>query len=229
MTRGQSLPTPRACVFDLDGTLVDSLQDIAESVNHCLELLGLPVRPIAEYRYLVGEGIPTLCQRAIGESRPDLVPRLIELARTHYRTRLLVHTQPYPGVPELVRRLRASGIVLAVLSNKPHELTVRIVETFWPDGQFQAVYGYQEEELRKPSPAYVLRICKEVGVAPGETWLVGDTPTDIETARRSGAVGVGVTWGFRTRAELEAAGAQHIVDRPDELAYAVEDFRRRSD
>jgi len=218
VTASQPLPRPRACIFDLDGTLVDSLRDIAESVNHCLELLGLPTRPVSDYRYLVGEGIPTLCERAIAQSHPDLVGRLVELARTYYRTRLLVHTRPYPGVPEAVERLRRRGVALAVLSNKPHEATVRIVRAFWPNGEFAAVYGYREEELRKPSPAYVLRICAELAVSPADTWVVGDTPTDIETSRRAQAIGIGVTWGFRTRAELQAAGARYIVDDPAELA-----------
>ena len=213
----EPLPTPRACVFDLDGTLVDSLHDIAESLNLCLELLGLPVHRVADYRYMVGEGIPRLCQRAVGQSHPHLVARLAELARPVYRTRVLRHTRPYPGVPQLIGRLRHSGVKLAVLSNKPHDLTLRVVQAFWPDGEFDLAYGYVEEDLRKPSPAYLHRICRELHVPPAETWLIGDTPTDIETARAAGVYAVGVTWGFRTRTDLEAAGAQRIVDHPDEL------------
>ena len=213
----EPLPLPRACVFDLDGTLVDSLQDVAEAVNHCLELLSLPTHRVAEYRYLVGEGIPMLCQRAIGKTHAHLVLRLAELARTFYRTRLLVHTRPYPGVPELILRLRRRGVKLAVLSNKPHDATVRIVEALWPPGTFDCIWGYVEEQYRKPSPHYLQRICAALRVLPAETWLVGDTPTDIETARAGGAVGVGITWGFRTSADLEAAGARYIVDRPDQL------------
>jgi phosphoglycolate phosphatase len=213
----EPLPTPRACIFDLDGTLVDSLRDIAESVNHCLDLLGLPAYPIESYRYMVGEGVPVLCQRALGRSHPHLVNRLAELVRPFYRTRLLRHTRPYPGVSELIARLRTRAVRLGVLSNKPHDLAVRVVRTFWPDDSFSVIYGYLEEEYRKPSPVYVLRICAELGVAPADTWVVGDTPTDIATARAAGAVPIGVTWGFRTHADLVAAGAVHIVARPDEL------------
>lgn len=213
----EPLPTPRACILDLDGTLVDSLRDIAESLNHCLALLGLPAHDVDRYRYMVGEGVPMLCRRAIGQSHPHLVARLAELARAHYRTRALRHTRPYPGVPELVERLRRRAVRLAVLSNKPHDLTVRVVAAFWPDGTFERVYGYVEEIHRKPSPVYVTRICQELGVPPMDTWVVGDTPTDIQTARAAGAVPVGVAWGFRTRADLEGAGATRIVDRPDEL------------
>ncbi len=209
---------PEACIFDLDGTLVDSLADIAGALNDCLALLGLPTRPVADYRYLVGEGVPMLCQRAIGNTYPILVERLTELARAQYGARPLQHTRPYPGVPELVARLRAHGVRLAVLSNKPHTLSLRVVRAFWPDGAFERVQGYIEEELRKPDPHYALSLCQTLGVTPERTWLVGDTPTDITTAQRAGAVAIGVTWGFRTRADLQAAGANLIVDCPEQIA-----------
>jgi phosphoglycolate phosphatase len=212
------LALPRACVFDLDGTLVDSLRDIAEALNECLELLGQPVYPLDRYRYMVGEGVPVLCQRAIGQTQPQLVPRLAELARAFYRVRATRHTRPYPGVPELVHRLRSRGVRLGVLSNKPHELTQRIVRTFWPDDTFESVYGYIREQDRKPSPRYLLRICEALGAAPADTWLVGDTPTDVQTAAAAGCVSISVTWGFRTRDDLSAAGATRIYDRPEELA-----------
>jgi phosphoglycolate phosphatase len=213
----EPLPLPRACVFDLDGTLVDSLRDVAESLNVCLELLGLPTRPIDDYRYLVGEGIPRLCRRAIGDTYPHLVPRLAELARAVYRTRVLRYTRPYPGVPQLVHRARTRGIKLGVLSNKPHELTLRVVNAFWPKGRFATAYGYIRDEYRKPSPYYLRRICAALAVRPADTWVIGDTPTDMATARAAGAVGIGVAWGFRPRADLEAAGARLVVDRPEEL------------
>lgn len=213
----EPLPRPLACVFDLDGTLVDSLRDIADALNRCLDILGLPMYPVERYRYMVGEGVPMLCQRAVGATHPHLVRRLAELARPEYRCHLLDYTCPYPGVAELVERLRSDGIRLGVLSNKPHELTVRVIDAFWSEGGFDAIYGYVEEDYRKPSPHYLHRICADLSVTPADTWLIGDTPTDVATARAAGAVPVGVTWGFRTRADLEAAGAERIVDRPDEL------------
>ncbi|NLG43675.1 MAG: HAD family hydrolase [Phycisphaerae bacterium] len=208
---------PSACIFDLDGTLVDSLQDIAESLNECLALLGLPPRPVEDYRYLVGEGIPTLAQRLLGDTNPLLAARLTELARARYRTRPLLHTRPYREVDALVQQLRAAGLRLAVLSNKPHELTVRVVRAFWPDS-FDAIQGYVEEDLRKPNPLYALRLCERMQVQPQQVWFIGDTPTDVETAHRAGAVSIGVTWGFRTRADLEAAGADRVSDEPLEIA-----------
>ncbi len=212
------LELPRALIFDLDGTLVNSLRDIAEALNECLELLGLEPHPLDDYRYMVGEGVPTLCQRAIGAHHGHLVGRLTELARARYRARPLRYTRPYPRVEAMVARLRDRGLRLGVLSNKPHEMTTRIVRTFWPDHQFAAIQGYVEEGFRKPSPHYALRLCDTLGIPPAQTWIVGDTPTDVETARRAGMPSLGVTWGFRTRADLEAAGADRIIDSPDELA-----------
>lgn len=216
-----TVKSPTLCIFDLDGTLVDSLQDIAEALNECLELLGLAPRPIADYRHMVGEGIPKLCQRAVGAAHPHLVNRLAELARARYRVRQLRHTRPFAGVPELLDRLGLHGVRLAVLSNKPHEMTRTIVHAFWPENTFACVQGYVEEEFRKPDPHYLRRISEEVGASAAETCLIGDTPTDIETARRGGVRGVGVTWGFRLREDLAEAGADCVIDEPAELLTAL--------
>lgn len=208
---------PALCIFDLDGTLLDSLRDIAEALNECLEVLGLPVHPIDRYRRMVGEGVPKLCERAIGATHPHLVDRLAELARPRYRARPLRHTRPYPGVIEMVAGLHRAGVKLAVLSNKPHHMTVSMVRTFWPDRTFCCVQGYVAEQRRKPDPYHVLQICGELDLAPSAACVIGDTPTDVETARRSGAMGIGVAWGFRSRADLSAAGCEHIVETPAEL------------
>lgn len=212
-----ALPTPKLCVFDLDGTLVDSLADIASAVNACLELLGLPRRPLPDFRYLVGEGVPRLCEQALGASHPHLVGRLSELTRAFYRTRIVEQTRPYAGIPELVSRLRRAGVALAVLSNKPHELTVRVVDAFWPRGTFAHVQGYVREEHRKPHPFHVYEICAMLGVTPGDAWVVGDTSADMQAARAAGAVAIGVSWGYRPVAELQEAGAVRIVHTPEEL------------
>lgn len=213
---------PTLCIFDLDGTLVDSLQDIAESLNECLGLLGLPTYPTSSYRYMVGEGVPTLCSRALNGAHPELLDRLIELARARYRTRTLGHTRPYADVPELVSALAQRGVKLAVLSNKPHEMTVRIVEHYWGRDRFEAIQGYEVESARKPDPTLFLRICDRLGIAPSRAWMIGDTPTDVETARRAGAGFIGVSWGFRTRQDLEAAGATKIFEKPLEILSAIQ-------
>lgn len=215
------LPKPAACVFDLDGTLVDSLRDVAGALNEALALLGLPTHPVEAYRYMVGEGVPVLCQRAVGASNPGLVPQLIELVRPLYRARVLDHTRPYPGVDEMIQKLGVLGVHLGVLSNKPHDLTVRIVGAFWGAGQFELVNGYAEEGLRKPAPNCLLRMCAEWSLSPAEVWVVGDTPTDVATAHAAGAVPIGVTWGFRSRGDLVDAGVERLVDTPGELAELV--------
>lgn len=201
----------------MDGTLVDSLRDIADATNECLELLGVPVISIPSYRYLVGDGIVRLAQRAIGETHPELVSRLIELTRARYRLAPLKHTRPYAGVPDLVSQVQSAGKKLGVLSNKPHELTQRITRTFWPN-DFHAIQGYVEDRLRKPNPHFILQMCAALGVAPQETCLIGDTPTDVETARQAGCQCIGITWGFRTRADLLEAGATVIADTPEAVA-----------
>lgn len=211
------LPAPSAAIFDLDGTLVDSLRDIAESMNASMALLGLDPLPLDNYRWLVGEGLPNLAQNAIGGQKPHLVERLVELGRAYYRTRLLTHTRPYAGVDELVRRLRARRIKLAVLSNKPHDMTVRIVRALWPDGVFDVIRGQTREAPRKPDPMSTLQVCRQLGVPPADCWFIGDTHVDVETARAARALPIGISWGFRPRSELEAAGAALVVDRPDEL------------
>ena len=216
--------SPGLCIFDLDGTLVDSLRDIAEALNECLELLGLDSYPIDRYRYMVGEGVPKLCERAIGHTHPRLVNRLAELARPRYRVRPLRYTRPFDGITDLLDALLHAGVKLAVLSNKPHEMTVKMVKSFWSENMFDCVQGYVVEQYRKPEPHHIYQICRSLRVAPRRTCMIGDTPTDIETARRSGAIGIGVTWGFRNRVDLADAGADYIVEHPDELRTLLEGF-----
>ncbi|MBW7903982.1 MAG: HAD family hydrolase [Phycisphaerae bacterium] len=209
---------PRLLILDLDGTLVDSLRDIAEATNECLDLLALPTRPLSDFRFLVGEGFPALGRRAVDESHQHLVPRLVDLARARYRTRFLRHTVPFPGVREMVASLRTAGIRLGVVSNKPHDLTTRIVNAFWPGAVFDAVQGYLREEWRKPNPHHALEMCRTLDVPPPDSWFIGDTATDILTGLRAGMRAVGVSWGFRPRSELEQAGAHTVVDTPAALA-----------
>ena len=208
---------PALCIFDLDGTLVDSLRDIAEAFNECLATLGLPGRPVDAYRYMIGEGVPMLCERAIGTTHPRLVEPLAELARQRYRERPLRHTRPYAGIDAMLRGLRAAGLRLAVLSNKPHVTTQTVVAHFWPDGVFEHVQGCVDERLRKPHPHYIEQIRRRLDVATEACWMIGDTPTDVAAARNAGVCSVSVTWGFRTRRELEETRPDLIVDSPAEL------------
>ncbi len=220
------MPALDLCVFDLDGTLVDTLRDIGESLNDCLEILGLRTHPIDDYRYMVGEGMPNLCRKAIDPNYPWLLERLTDLARARYRTRPLRHSRPYPRIDESIRAAAAHAGRLAVLSNKPHDMTLRVVQHFWPDPRFDCIRGYTGEVQRKPDPAALLQICHTLGAQPQRTCLIGDTPVDILTARNAGTHAIAVTWGFRTRADLQQAGCTSLIDEPAQLEAALDELSR---
>ncbi len=211
------IPSRRLYIFDLDGTLVDSLSDIANAANEALALLGMAPHAVSAYRFMVGEGVPRLAERALGAAQPRLVARMAQLTRAIYRTRLVEHTRPYAGIVPLLASLRQHGAYVAVLTNKPHHLTPPILRALFAEDTFDAVLGYRTEGARKPDPAGLLHICTTLNIAPADAWMIGDTAVDIEAARRAGAGSIGVTWGFRPQRELEAAGADFIVDRPEQL------------
>ena len=213
-----------AVLFDLDGTLLDTLRDIGEACNRVLMARGFPPHPIDAYRYLVGDGARVLLSRALPEGRRDdetieacLADYLAEYARGWN-----VHTQPYEGVGELLDSLAQAGLKLAVLSNKPHPFTVQCVETFLARWTFQVVRGQTDAFPRKPDPASALDVARHLGAAPTRVLYVGDTATDMQTAASAGMVAVGVLWGFRERDELEANGATHVVTHPREILPLVE-------
>lgn len=202
-------------LFDLDGTLADTLTDLANAVNHALTQLGCPTHPIAEYRYFVGDGARNLILRALPPDRASLVEEGLALMRAHYEAHCFDHTRLYPGIRELVTALRNRP--LAVFSNKPDAFTKRMVDHFFPDHPFTVVRGHLPHMPIKPDPAVALQIAAEVGV-PAEHWLyLGDTNTDMRTARAAGMFAVGALWGFREREELLAAGAQELVARPADV------------
>lgn len=215
------MPAPRALVFDLDGTLVDSLADIAAACNHVLAAEGLPQHGLEAYRVFVGEGMRRLVERAAPGLPPERLAALVGAVRARYEAHLLDATRCYPGIPEALTAAAQAGFALAVLSNKPHELTGEVVAALLPDVPFAAVEGERLGRPRKPDPAGALAVAAALGVAPAEAWLIGDTKTDMDTARAAGMVPVGVLWGFRPRAELEAHGARRLLARPDELTAAL--------
>lgn len=204
----------RAVVFDLDGTLVDSLDDIASALVAALADHGLPAPARADVRDWIGGGARSLVAHAAPAARVDAV-----LARfgVHYAAAPVVHTRLYDGIAPVLDRLAARGDRLAVLSNKPHALVVEICERLVARWPFAAILGARDGAPLKPDPAVALELARTLGVAPGACWFVGDSAIDIATARAAGMIAVGVTWGFRPRAELVAAGAAAIVDTPGEL------------
>jgi phosphoglycolate phosphatase len=207
----------RAFLFDMDGTLVDSLADIGGSMNHVLETLGLPVHPIEAYRLMVGEGARSLIEKALPPGREALRDEALARYRARYATHMIAASRPYDGVVALLEALRARGDALAVVTNKPHAAAVAIADSLFGDRTFAIVVGEREGLAKKPDAAPALLAAREIGVAPGACVFVGDTAIDIHTARAAGMTSVGVLWGFRDRAELEGARADHVVARPAEI------------
>lgn len=205
-----------AAIFDLDGTLIDSLADIGTSMNAALAAHGLPTHPIADYRQFVGEGVEVLTRKASG-NHPTLQADVLATYRGLYAANLFGHTAPYAGVQDLLAELRTLPIQLAVLSNKPHASTQQLVAALFADVPFRAVYGQRIEVPRKPDPTAALAIAADLAVRPMDCVFIGDSAIDMQTANNAGMFAVGVTWGFRSRAELLEFGAHAVIDVPQEL------------
>lgn len=213
----------QAVIFDLDGTLLDTLDDLAESMNAVLAGRGLPVHPVWAYRYLVGDGMPTLVRRAlpIGHRGPEEAALALEEMRVEYDRRWDAQTRLYDGVGDMLDELTHMGLPLAVLSNKPDDFTHLTVERLLARWSFAAVQGLRDDVPRKPDPAGALGMAAGGGWEPERCLYVGDSSTDMVTARRAGMVAAGVTWGFRDREELWASGAQAVVETPAQVMDLV--------
>lgn len=205
----------KAILFDLDGTLVDSLADIGQAMNHALVLHGARPIPLNDYRDMVGDGVRNLVARAHPEGTPEAHESLLSSFRAFYADHLTASTRPFPGIETLLSSCLGRGQKLAVLSNKAHAFTQALVQRLLPEVPFEAVWGEQPAlHPRKPAPDPALALCKELGVAPSEAVLVGDTVYDLQCALNAGLTPVGVTWGFRSREQLEALelSGVHLVD-----------------
>jgi phosphoglycolate phosphatase len=216
----------RGSIFDLDGTLLDTLEDLADSMNAALTANGLPTRPnLDEHKYMVGQGVDVYLHMAMGE-QAAADSRLYAKVRADYLAiygrNWNVKTRPYEGVHELVDGLRRRGLVVAVLSNKPNETTRKTVDAFLGGDRFDLVRGALDDVQLKPDPASALAIAAELGIEPGQFIYVGDTAVDMRTARAAGMCAIGALWGFRTAAELQAAGAHVLVERPLDVLKCVE-------
>lgn len=209
----------KAILFDLDGTLLDTLDDIAASANEVLAAEGAAVHPHEAYRAFIGDGVAVLFARALppGYGGDELIERCVQRYRETYGRIWNQRTRPYAGIPALLRSLRERGLPTAVLSNKPHEFTCRCVEHFFPEHPFAVVLGARPGVPHKPDPTAALDICCRLGVTPEQVVYLGDSSVDMGTARAAGMYAVGATWGFRSRDELLAYGAAALVDEPLEL------------
>jgi phosphoglycolate phosphatase len=206
-------------IFDLDGTLIDSIGDLADAMNVVLQELGHPVHPRESYHYFVGDGIEMLVRRALPSEVVDEtnIPDMVAAMREEYSRRWLATTRPFPQIPEVLVELRARNIRSVVLSNKPDFATRAIVDELFADDPFEFVRGALDGVPLKPDPTAALEIASKLGVRPGQAIFVGDTPVDMKTGRNAGMRTVGVTWGFRDAGELLEAGADHIIETPMEL------------
>lgn len=206
-------------IFDLDGTLLDTIGDLAAACNVVLERRGLPLHTYEQYCHFVGNGIMRLVERALPEElrTPEYVARVRADFVEYYTAHIDLLTKPYDGIEELVGELARRGVRMAVASNKFQAGTEKLVGRYFPAVKCDAVLGQRPDVPLKPDPAIVGEILALTGTARERVLYVGDSGVDMETAAAAGVRSAGVTWGFRDRAELEAAGARHIVDRPAEL------------
>ena len=212
----------KKCVFfDLDGTLLDTLADLAEAGNRSLANAGRPTHPVAAYRQFVGSGIANMLRRAAPDADEDQLEAMRQETVAYYGSHLTVHTAPYPGMVELVRALHRAGTALYVCTNKPQKQAEALTEHFFP-GLFDGVYAQQDGKPIKPDPWSVHFVCRERGFAPEDCVLAGDSNVDVQTALNAGIACVGAGWGFRGREELIRAGAACVVDTVADMKTVFE-------
>jgi phosphoglycolate phosphatase len=209
----------RAVLFDLDGTLLDTLEDLAVSVNRGLADLGFPQHRVSDYKYFVGWGREEMAARALPEGKrdPALIDRLCEIINREYLRHWSDHTRPYEGIPEMLDALRSRRVSMAVLSNKPHDFTELMVTRLLSSWHFEIVAGASPDMPKKPDCAVALSICRQLKIDPREFLFLGDSEIDMQTAVNAGIYPVGALWGFRTAADLKAGGAQKLIEQPLEL------------
>lgn len=206
-------------IFDLDGTLVDSLRGIAASLNQALTASGLPAHPSSAVRGFIGNGSRILIQRAAPtDASGDLLDTVEQAFKADYEATWPSGTRIYPGMIDLLELLQSRGYPLAVLSNKPHPFTVAMVSQMFPAIRFSSVLGQRPGIPHKPDPTGALEIAGSLQRLPENCGVIGDSTMDLETARNAGMRAIAVTWGFHDRERLSAAGADVMVDTPGELA-----------
>lgn len=214
----------KGMIFDLDGTLADTLESIGTATNKVLENCGLPKQPMESYKYFAGDGADTLIRRAL-TAAGDEDNRWFEKAYAEYKVVFqkdcTYKVKPYEGIIEMLREVKKQGIKLAVVSNKPHARTQEVVEKLFGNDIFDVVIGQREGIAKKPDPVGALEAAGKLGLLPEECMYIGDTNVDMETGHRAGMFTVGVLWGFRDRAELEAGHADAIAAEPGELESLV--------
>lgn len=212
----------KLCVFDLDGTLINSIADLGVSTNWALNKYGFPTYEIDKYRYMVGDGVPVLIKRALKDAYSESAfAKVLESFNFYYNGHFADNTRPYDGIEKMLNALLSAGIKIAVLSNKPDNFVKLIIEKLFPQTSFDFVMGKTDSFPKKPEPDALLHIIEHMGVQKAETLYIGDSNVDIHTAKNAGVKSAGVLWGFRDREELETAGADIIAADPAGLLSAA--------
>lgn len=204
-------------IFDLDGTLLNTIADLGNACNYALQECGFTTHPLSAYNYMVGNGVRKLMERAQPDAGPDTIDTLLRKFRSYYDQHCTDLTKPYPGIEDLLFDLREHGIAVAVASNKYQAAVTHVISHYFPDIEFAAVMGEQPGRQKKPDPSIVFDILNQHPCPKKDILYVGDSAVDMETARRACLDSVGVTWGFRPVSELIAAHADNIVSSPAEI------------
>ncbi len=215
----------QAAIFDMDGTLIDSLADLADSVNETMDHYGFPQHTLEDYRYFVGNGAKKLIKRSVPKDKSDdddFINEVLEYYNGCYQRHLTTKTRPYNGIVEMLDKLKSLNIPMGVCTNKQQFAADEIVAAMFQKGIFSAVIGDSKGLPRKPDPTKVLKIAAQFKVEPEKVAYLGDTSVDMETAHNAGFLSVGVTWGFRPASELIESGAEILINHPSEIWKHVE-------
>lgn len=204
-------------IFDLDGTLLNTISDLGAAVNYALDKEGYPGHPLSAYNFMVGNGVRKLIERAEPDADAATLERLLKHFREYYDVHCTDTTTPYPGIEELLQKLTEKGISVAVATNKYQAAAEKIIRFYFADIPFVAVFGQVEDRPVKPDPSIVFAILNEHPTPKAKVLFAGDSAVDIETARRACVDSIGVTWGFRPVSELRKAFADHVVSNPAEI------------
>lgn len=212
----------KLAIFDLDGTLLDTLNDLANACNYALNEMGFPIHKVEEYKNFVGGGRYKLIDKILPDENKceEIINKTMSLFDNYYEAHMIDLTKPYDGIYEMIEELISKNVEIAVVSNKPHEFTVDVVKKFF-NGKFKVVYGHRPEFPTKPNPESVLQVINELKVEKEDCVYIGDSDVDIKTASNASIASIGVSWGFRGRKELQAAGADFVVDSPKELKNII--------
>lgn len=206
----------KTAVFDLDGTLVNSLYDLADAANSALASFGYPARTYEEYRYFIGNGVAKLCERAIFSENKEDAAKVLELFKLNYEAHCTDKTTAYSGITDVLHTLSQNGFRLAVATNKSQTFATKIVHEFFPDVHFDIILGGTSDRPKKPSPDIIFEILKNFPDTD-TAYMIGDSNVDILTAKNAGILSVGCTWGFRDEAELVNAEADFIARSPADI------------